>query len=272
MQPPKLDPRKLTSAQRDQLEVHEHGKKMLQSLTDIADMTQEMITGFDKMDENSRKDTSAMGALLVDMRDSLTNIKEKDSPEAPDYASPVVTAVSKLERAFSEAIKAIDVKPQVTVSAPNVKVDAPNIDLKGIEKLLKEDMPKAFQEAIALIPVTEIPQQTDRWDEVLEWLESIDTASRLKPEAPSTVKVVNPDGSTISSGGSVEVFSVNDIDDAAATEYYGFTKPSATYMVKKITSTGVSYATILNNSGTADYSTAWSNRVSLTYGRFDEAF
>jgi len=67
-------------------------------------------------------------------------------------------------------------------------------------------------------------------------------------------------------------FGINDIDDVTSTEYYGYSKTDAEYQIRKITNTGVTYATILNNSGTADYATAWANRATLTYGRFDEAF
>jgi len=132
---------------------------------------------------------------VVEATTSETVETTPEAPEAPDYAKPIVEALFKLEN----AVKAQEVKPQVNVAAPNVNVDAP--DLTAFNKILKEELPKAFADAIKLIPKTDvvIPKAPDRWDEVLEKLESIDTASRMKPQAPNTVKVTNPDGSSIGS-------------------------------------------------------------------------
>ena len=79
-------------------------------------------------------------------------------------------------------------------------------------------------------------------------------------------------GSITASASTLADYSVNDIDDTTSTEYYGFTKPDATWLVKKVVSSGVSYATVTNNGGTTSYATAWTNKATLTYGRFDEAF
>jgi hypothetical protein len=78
--------------------------------------------------------------------------------------------------------------------------------------------------------------------------------------------------SSSSSGAAEADYSTNDIDDSTSTEYYGKTDSSAAWLVKKVTSSAVSYATVTNNSGVADYATAWSGRAGLTYGRKDEAF
>ncbi len=93
-----------------------------------------------------------------------------------------------------------------------------------------------------------------------------------------SIAVVNPDGTPVLDGTitveptTLADFSVNDLDDSTSTEYYGFTKPDGTYLVKQLTDTVLGYATIANNGGVADYATAWSNKLTLIYGRFDEAF
>lgn len=71
---------------------------------------------------------------------------------------------------------------------------------------------------------------------------------------------------------SSKTYKVNDIDDTTATEYYGKTNANGDYLIQRVTSSVISYATVLNNDGVTDYATAWSTRASLTYGRYDEAF
>lgn len=198
-----LDPELLDKIQ--QIESRKPANQQLQVLADIATMMQELINLADDEKEAKESDVEQFGAVLLDIRESLKAIKDREDPESQDYATPVVEAVSNLEKSFSKALEKIDIKPVVNVpkqdikvAAPNVNVAAPKIDLSGVEKLLKNDIPKAFQEAIKLIPKTEvaIPEAPDRWDEVLQWLQSIDTATRLKPQ-PGTMKV------TTSTGGSV---------------------------------------------------------------------
>lgn len=188
------DPSQVSEEDRRALEAYQMAKDQSQALTDIADMMQELIDVADTGNKNTGK-LEALGAILTDAREQLVAINAKEAPEAPDYAKPIVEALSKLEK----AVKAQEVKPQVNVSSPDVHVDAP--DLSDFNKILQKEMPKAFADAIKLIPKTDIviPEAPDRWDEVLEKLESIDTASRMKPQAPNTVKVTNPDGSAIGS-------------------------------------------------------------------------
>ncbi len=66
-------------------------------------------------------------------------------------------------------------------------------------------------------------------------------------------------------------FQVNDIEEAA-TSYFGYTRTNGEYMIKRLTSTALTYATITNNPLVLTYSDAWTNRATLTYQRYDEAF
>ncbi len=63
-------------------------------------------------------------------------------------------------------------------------------------------------------------------------------------------------------------YSVNDMADT----YFGFTKPDGTWLVKQVTDTSVTYATVSNNGTVTSYTDAWANKATLTYERFDEAF
>lgn len=185
------DPMKLTSEQRDKLDKWNQNKQMITHLSDVADMTQEMVSLLEKESKNGEKSTKEMGALLADMRNSLSELKDKEAPESPDTAKPVVDALNKLEKALTGSIKAIDVKPNVKVDAPQVNVDTPTIsvDLKGVEKILKSDIPKAFQDSISKIPKPDkfdSKPLLDAWKGISSQLESIETATRLKPQPGST--------------------------------------------------------------------------------------
>ena len=165
--------------------------KQLQVMEDVADMVQELVTLGDKSEESTEK----LGALLADAREQLIKLNSKESPESPDYAKPIVEALGKLQKAFESK----DYKP---TPVANVTVDAPNVDVSGIEKLLKTEMPKAFEKAIALIPE---PVQADNSDiiekftEMNELLTSIEHQSRKQP-LPGVMKVTNADGTAIGGG------------------------------------------------------------------------
>ena len=185
----KLEPdmNKLTPEQRDKLDNYNSTQKQLRHLSDIADMVQELVTMADEND-----DSKEMGAILLDIRESLAEIKTKEAPEAPDYSKPVVDAVSKLETALKASMKVV---PQIKVDAPVVNVSPSSVDLKGVESAVKQ-IPKAFEQAIKLIKIPEVPQTDNSdllsaWAGISEQLESIDTATRMKPTFPGSIGVNN---------------------------------------------------------------------------------
>lgn len=284
------DPAKLTPEQRDKIEQYQMSKKQLQALDDMSTMFAQLFNVLKSTGTND--ELKKLGTLLVDTREQLVELNKKESPELDN--DPVVKAVDNLGKQLTKAIDKIDVKPtiQSNVAAPNVNVDAP--DLSKLEKILSTDVPKAFREAIKAIS---IPENDDTntvqlLSDIAEQLSSIDTGVRMKPQAPTTMEtlpaineggVAQPlhidqsgalyiTGAITAQSSTLADFSVNDIDDSTSTEYYGFTKPDATWLVKGITDTGVSYATVANNGSVADYTTAWTNKATLTYGRFDEVF
>lgn len=181
---PKLDPLKLTPEQRDKLEQWEMAKDQLQTLQDIAMMCQELINVADDTKKESSK-LEALGAILTDSREQLIALNKKETPEAPDYAKPVVEAVAKLEK----AVRAINIKPEVKVDSPQVNVEPArvDVDLRGVEKIIKVDIPKAFSDAIQSLPQPEEKEETDytdKFDSMIKWLKDIDTASRMKSQFP----------------------------------------------------------------------------------------
>ena len=195
----KLDPQT-----RKLLEDVESRKPEVQSLAELKKVSQSLegLSAYlQRQNQTTEKTSGDIADVLLDVRDALDEFTSQEAPEQPDYAKPVVGAVEDLKTALTVAIKGIEVSPQV--AAPNVKVDAPKIDLSGVEKAMKE-IPKALEAAIKKIPKTEIPKTdfkplTAKFDEMLAKLDEIDTRVRLKPQSPTTIKVTNPDGSTIGS-------------------------------------------------------------------------
>lgn len=85
--------------------------------------------------------------------------------------------------------------------------------------------------------------------------------------AGNQLQEINQSVQTSSSG----LYQVNDLDDGT-TVYVGKTKVSGHWVIEKfVESTGVkSYANVSNNGAISGYTDAWTNRATLTYGRFDE--
>lgn len=144
---------------------------------------------------------------LAPITELVQMIAERETPETPDFSAPIVDALDELGKTWSAAVRGMDIRPQVSVQAPEVNVPAPqvDVDLSAVERVLKYELPKALEQAIKKIPKTEVnvPQTDlssieDSLREMLDKLESIDIGTRLKPQFPTTLKVTNPDGSSIS--------------------------------------------------------------------------
>jgi hypothetical protein len=202
--------------------------KQVQLLSDIVDISHEMLNVVDSQGKNSDETTKKFGAILVDMREQLSSLNAKESPETPDNSKPVIDAIYKLERALTGSIKAIDTKPNVTVPAPVVNVDAPNVTLdnKEIADILRNDLPTAFNKAIKgiSIPKTDNSNVVKSLTSLSEKLDSIDVGVRLKPQAPTKIAVTNLDGTPIGSTSQV----TKRFDTSSSTILYTATAPVGT--------------------------------------------
>lgn len=188
------NPKKLTPEERDKLDSWNQNKQILAYLSDVADSLQALNILLKDSETGEVKNKKQVGALLIDIKESLTALRDREPTKQPDVAKPVVDALSKLETALTASMKAIDIKPVVNVpkgDVPQVNVAAP--DFKPVEKILKADLPKAFGESIKLIPKPEKfdPKPLlDAWDGIAEQLESIENAVRMKP-LPGSMKINN---------------------------------------------------------------------------------
>ena len=183
-----IDKTKLSIQEQAALELYQQNEHLIQVADDIAAILQDMSSN--DTDKKELKAITNLGAVLLDVRDKLGELNDKEAAEMPDFSTPIVSALEKLQKAFNIPAPVVNVDVP-KIDAPQVTVDVPKLDLKGIENLLKKDIPQAFKDAIQSIPQVELPEPVDRWDEVLTWLESIDTASRMKPQMPNTMNVIS---------------------------------------------------------------------------------
>lgn len=242
--------------------------RQLQVMSDVADMLQELLFVSDESKKDSKDAVERLGALLTDAREQLVKLNEKELPESPDFSKPIVEVLEKLEQTMASK----EYKPTIKVDAPKVDVPTPvaNVsvsapDLKGIEELLKTEVPKAFEKAISQIPAPEKADNSDilsKFDGMLEVLESIDDQVRKTPTPPTTVKVTNPDGTLV---GAVQTL----------TERYDYDDPTTIYTAEALvgTSDGASGWTITkydltdsnDASGKVATDVSWTDRASGTY-------
>jgi hypothetical protein len=107
-------------------------------------------------------------------------------------------------------------------------------------------------------------------------------ASTIDGKTPINVKADPTTGellvkSTIPEGASFfSKYGTNDIEQPSSTiTYIGQEDSDGNWVIKKLdTSSGTSfrYATAVNNPSITSYSDAWTNRATLTYGTFSQAF
>lgn len=172
--------------------------KQLEAIEDIADIVQDIHSASIDSSELLESAFKQVGAILVDSRESLKQIADKQDPKQPDVVKPIVKAIEVMQASIAKELKNIDVKPQIKLPelpTPSVTVQPTDvvIDLSRLEKALKT-LEKAVVGQIKAIPEvkpTNINPITELQKESNEWLESIDHAVRLKPTFPNTMAIGN---------------------------------------------------------------------------------
>lgn len=143
------------------------------------------------------------GSGLSAIAEKLETFNEKLSGMPEQIASMQSVSDKKLNAWISqvnEALSSIELNPQFQVDAPNVEVTAPSVDLSPITGLIS-GIEKSINSAVGSI---KMPETTDRTDELKEAMGEVrDAINGLVfpvAEFPTTIKVTNPDGSTIAGG------------------------------------------------------------------------
>lgn len=258
----KIDRTKLSVDELAKLEQYEFNLKLVKRFKDIQGILEEVAGTLADSEDTSKEAIDKFGALLTDMRESLSSLNAKEAPESPDYAKPVVEELKKLEKALKDSIKGLDVKPNVNIAAPEVKVE-PKIDLSGVEKVLK-DMPGAFEQAIKLIPEAKVIDYSDQWEQMFEKLESIDVGTRMKPQFPvsqlNSIKTgIDSIVTNTGSGKATAAYSISAISEDSTYKYFWFEKDDlAYYIMRKNKTTKVFDYT----KGTGGYAAVYVNSTS----------
>lgn len=251
------------------------------------------VTELKKYSEDNQLDLSPIKEAFETFSSKLDELP-KSFPEIPEAKDEVKISnlgdidFATLEKSITDAVTTISKSikaPVVNVPETQVLVDAP--DLEPLEKPLKELLTafKAFKVEVPQTDLSKVEKKLDKSNELLTEISKIrggggGGGGHGTPYVDSTGKhaYVELDNGAIPITGTINAtpstladFSTNDIEEAA-TSYFGKTKPDGTWLVQKLTDTSVSYATATNNGSVTTYTEAWTNRATLTYGRFDQAF
>lgn len=259
----------------------------LASPEDVAKVVQ-AVNALDDSVKAQTIDFEPVTAGLAKLEKHLADIP-KEQPSFEQIDELKVTNLDEidfttLEKAFSDGISTI-VK---SIKAPVVNVPAPQVnvttDVKDVVKPLK-DLLEAFRGFKVDIPETDMSGVEKKLEVSNKYLKEISEkrfgggggGGHSTPYQDDTGKssyVTLVDGKipvSLTSGSDPSSFYVYDQEDGT-TAYYGSTNVAGAWMVKRITDTLVSYATVTNNVTVTTYTDAWTDRATLTYGRIDEAF
>lgn len=240
-----VDYSKLTPEVRELLQKVEQNStdnRQLIALNGVSEFLKLLVDGITQLSSETLSDTEQVTDKLTEIRNTVADLQSA-MPELPDYSSPIVEAVGKLKEDLTKAISKLEVAP--VIEGPNVNVEAPAVDLRGVEKVIKQDLSKAFEKAIGAIPKTEVNvPETDltgieqRLSEMIEWLESIDTASRLKTPFPEQLKVTDLSGGDVGSVQYAMRITTSGTDTYIGEALPGTTDATAAWRIQKIDTDG----------------------------------
>lgn len=267
---PKIDYSSLTEDQRRALELDSHNKKQIEVLTDVADITQELLGVTEDGTKKQGEQLEHLGVLMVAVKEELEKLSQHEDPELPDFSKPLIPVFEKMQKSIDK------LETQVNVEAPNVTLEAP--DFSELTDIIKKDLPKAFKAAVGEITIpehtpTDLDPLLEKLGEVTEWLESIDHASRMKPTFPNTMTVTGALTDTqlratpvpVSFSTTVYKKIIDDTTTANVT-YIGEAATgtglgTAAWRIKKIDETS---GVVITWAGTS-FNATWNNRTSETY-------
>jgi hypothetical protein len=235
--------------------------------------------------KQEKTDLSEITTVLKGVLDEAKKIPK----ELPKAEKLEVIDYSKQLKALEETVKAVEkaVKDQqIKVEAPVVNVPETEVNVEAPDlSPVKDSVEKSSKEVVKAVKGISIPEfKTDPIEKLLKKTNKLlEDLPDLMPSGGGGAGRVSPysDSSdlpsfvTLEADGSIPVstkdFKVNDIEEDT-TSYYGKSKANGDYLIQKVTATSVSYATESNNGSVTSYTDAWTNKLTLTYGRYDQAF
>lgn len=178
----------------------------------VAQISKKTETVLQLADKLERLADQLEGSGLSAIAEKLETFNEKLSGMPEQIAQMQSVSDKKLNAWISQvnqALSSIELNPQFQVDAPNVEVTAPSVDLSPITNLVS-GIEKSINSAVGSI---KMPEQEDRTDELKEAMcEVRDAINGLifpVTEFPTTIKVTNPDGSTIAGGSGGDATAAN---------------------------------------------------------------
>jgi hypothetical protein len=230
-------------------------------------------------------DLSEITKVLSSILDEAKKLP-KELPESPeqkfvDYSEQL----ADIQRIVENVVEAIK-KQKTAVEAPIVNipetvVNVPAQDLKPLEKGLKDVKSEISKIEIPKTNLAGVETRLDKSNKLLK--EIVEKPVGGGGGGGSSWTAVNENGipiplqvidGALKTTSVVSDFQFNDSDatTTVGAEYFGYTKPDGTWLVKKLTDTTLRYATVTNNGAVLTYGDAWADVATLTYGRFDQAF
>lgn len=192
-------------------------------------------------------------SLLPDLHAQLINAIQSlpeyvaatdKAPELIPYLEAIITAITRLD------------------IAPKVEVSGPDVDLKPLQKLLKE-LKDAITASSPEFDTSALEKATGRVENAVREL----IARPIPvPEFPTTMKISDSRGNDILDP--TAGYAPSDVDEASDPKYYGFLAADGRwYIMKNTGDTTFRYCT-----GMSSYASNWANRATLTYDYFSEVF
>jgi hypothetical protein len=177
----------------------------VKALTEANQLLDQIKKGIDNQQNKKLETDQEIGQTLKELiAQWKTEMAELQSSNIQAFA----TLSKEIQLKLTDVEKAVNVNvpaPKVDVAAPNVNVSAPKVDTKGIERAISN---------ITIPAMPEIPDfDTSQIEKNLLDLKTVMKEVRDRkipiPQFPNQVKVVNPDGSTIGQGSTINTVSAN---------------------------------------------------------------
>lgn len=199
-----------------------------------------LTTTYNELYAEAKAEAATRGeALQIEVTDSRVLLEMIN-----ETAEGIKDAIDKLELS-------VDLNPTFQV---------PALDVEPFRKALEELLPRNLVEDITA-------NQNESTDRTLNVLSEI--SFRLQKLIDKPQVVADPMGGG-GGGSTVDKYSLNGIEEGTDT-YLGLINESGDYKIIKVDATSMSYATAGNNPTVTSYTDAWTNKLTLTYGRSDQA-
>lgn len=255
------------------------------SLADLKELTVNANNLLLQNNESSSSDFSNTISELQKVVEVISSLVLPSNKEVTHEIRSLIDAVNKLEVRPNITVKA----PEVNVAPAEVKVNVPDIKIPAIkvpEVKIKEstlDVEPVVKAVESLLPhLKQLNQPKDNQSELLSAVQDTTNAINglrfpipnyvlpFKKDSKGTQVDLNTDGSipvTNAQSKPTDAYALSNIDDTTSTEYYGYEDKDGNWYIKKLASNAITFT-----KGPSGYATAWTNRASQSYASYGSTF